>query len=147
MLQQVAVFVENRPGRLVEILQCIAEHGLDIHGLSVADSADFGVFRMILSDPERGRLVLKEAGFIVKFADVLAIDVSDIPGGLYQAVSAISREGINVDYVYAFGTKLSGHAMIIMKTEDDTKASSILEKQGVVLLDPAMMESRLNAEK
>ena len=145
MLQQVSVFVENRPGRMTDIMKVISDAQLDIHGISVADSADFGVCRLVLSDPVAGRKSLQQAGFIVKVSEVLALDISDESGSLYQAMDKISVQQINVDYIYAFGTKLSGHAMIIMKTDDDHRASAILKENGYTLLDQEQMEDRLHA--
>ena len=110
MIQQITVFVENKPGRLTGILQVLAENGIDLNGITVADSADFGVFRMILSDPRKGEIVLKEQGYIVKTTEVLAIDVHDTPGGLLRAMQLLSNENVNVLYMYAFGTKLAAHA-------------------------------------
>ena len=131
MIQQITAFIENRPGRLTDILKVLAEHGIDLNGISIADSSDFGLFRMILSDPERGQEILKQNGYIVQSTEVLAIDVHDAPGGLLYALTSLSQLEINVQYMYAFGTKLSSHAMVILKTDENQRAAAALEKAGV----------------
>ena len=144
MIQQITVFIENRPGRLTDILKVLAKHQIDLNGISIADSSDFGLFRMILSDPEKGQEVLKQSGYIVKSTDVLAIDVHDTPGGLLHALDSIAQKGINVLYMYAFGTKLSSRAMIIIKTDDNQRTTSILTQIGVEVLSLDEVEKRLN---
>ena len=142
-IQQLSVFVENRPGRLVDVLEVLASEGLDLNGLSVADTTDFGILRLILSDPVKGERVLKEKGFIVKCTEVLAVDVHDSPGGLLYAIKAMSNSGINVEYMYAFGTKLSNHAMVILKTDDNVKAVSVLKESNVDVLSAIEVQQRL----
>ena len=143
MIQQITVFVENRPGRLTHILRVLADHQIDLNGISVADSTDFGLLRLILSDPEKGKEVLKQSGYIVKSSEVMAIDVHDAPGALLQAMDSLSQQNINVQYMYAFGTKLSAHAMIIIKTDDNHRAAEILTQTGVEVLSLKEVEKRL----
>lgn len=142
-LQQLSVFVENRPGSLVSVMRVLARSGIDINGISVADTTEFGVLRMILSDPAEGEEVLQEAGFIVKATDVLAVDVNDTPGELLRLVEMLSESGINVEYMYAFGTKLDSHAMIILKTEDNRRAAEVLKENGAQVLDASDVRERL----
>lgn len=142
-LQQLSVFVENRPGSLVSVLKTLADAQIDLNGLSVADTTEFGVLRLILSDPAKGEEVLQEAGFIVKATDVLAIDVNDTPGGLFQTADMLASHGLNIGYMYAFGTKKERHAMIIFKTEDNRKAADVLKDGGVHVLDTQEVYERL----
>lgn len=142
-LQQLSVFVENRPGSLVSVLKTLADAQIDLNGLSVADTTEFGVLRLILSDPAKGEEVLQEAGFIVKATDVLAIDVNDTPGGLFQIANMLSLHGLNIEYMYAFGTKKDRHAMIIFKTEDNRKSSEVLQEGGVHVLNSQEVYERL----
>ena len=142
-LQQLSVFVENRPGSLVSVLKTLADARIDLNGLSVADTTEFGVLRLILSDPAKGEEVLQEAGFIVKATDVLAIDVNDTPGGLFQTADMLASHGLNIEYMYAFGTKKERHAMIIFKTEDNRKAADVLKDGGVHVLDTQEVYERL----
>ena len=143
MIQQITAFIENRPGRLTDILKVLAEHQIDLNGISVADSSDFGLFRMILSDPEKGQQVLQQNGYIVKSSEVLAIDVRDTPGGLLHALESLSQQSINVQYMYAFGTKRSAHAMIILKTDENQRASNTLLQSNVEVLSMEEVEKRL----
>ncbi len=142
-LQQLSVFVENRPGSLMAVLATLAKAQIDLNGLSVADTTEFGVLRLILSDPAKGEEVLQEAGFIVKATDDLAIDVNDAPGGLFQTAERLSSHGLNIEYMYAFGTKKDRHAMIIFKTEDNRKAAEVLKAGGVHVLDSDEVHERL----
>lgn len=144
MIQQITAFIENRPGRLTDILTVLAEHQIDLNGISIADSSDFGLFRMILSEPERGQEVLKQNGYIVQSTEVLAIDVHDVPGGLLRALEALSELSINVQYMYAFGTKLSSHAMVILKTDENQRAAARLIEVGVEVLSLEEVEKRLH---
>lgn len=143
MIQQITAFIENRPGRLTDILKVLAEHQIDLNGISVADSSDFGLFRMILSNPEKGQQVLQQNGYIVKSSEVLAIDVRDTPGGLLHALESLSQQNINVQYMYAFGTKLSAHAMIILKTDENQRAANTLLQSNVEVLSLEEVEKRL----
>ena len=113
-LQQLSIIVENRPGSLASTFQVLADAGIDINGVSVSDTTEFGVLRMILSDPAKGEEVLQENGFVVKATDVLAIDVNDTP-----------------------------HAMIIFKTEDNRRADEILQEEGMHALTSDEVHARL----
>ena len=130
-LQQLSVFVENRPGSLVSVLKTLADAQIDLNGLSVADTTEFGVLRLILSDPAKGEEVLQEAGFIVKATDVLAIDVNDTPGGLFQTADMLASHGLNIEYMYAFTTPKKGTACMILRVEDVAKAIEVLQKEGI----------------
>ena len=142
-LQQLSIIVENRPGSLASTFQVLADAGIDINGVSVSDTTEFGVLRMILSDPAKGEEVLQENGFVVKATDVLAIDVNDTPGGLLNVVRLFADRHLNVEYMYAFGTKLDQHAMIIFKTEDNRRAEEILQEEGMHALTSEEVHARL----
>jgi hypothetical protein len=119
IMEQVSVFVENRPGRLVEMLQALRDHGINISALSVADTTDFGIVRMILSEPQRGAQALREAGFTARLTEVLKVEVPDQPGGLLDSVAEpLARAGINIEYVYAFIDPTPGRATVVIKTQD-----------------------------
>lgn len=145
MIKETTVILENRPGRLKDLLKTLSDVGIDINGISIADSVDYGLCRLILSDPEKGRQVLSRHGFIIKEADVMAVEVADIPGGLQKAFEVLAGEGINIQYVYAFGTRLSSHAMIIVKASSVDKAEEALGKIGVKSLSTEELEVRLKA--
>jgi hypothetical protein len=126
-VRQVSVFAENRPGRLQAILTPLAEAGINIRALTIADSADFGVVRMILDDTEAGQRALREAGFTIMVGDVLAVEVPDKPGGFLRSlVEPLARAGVNVEYVYAFADNPEQHALIVLKASDLAKAEQLI---------------------
>ena len=126
-MKQVSVFVENRPGRLKLLLEALAKADINIRALSIADTADFGIVRMILSDTEKGLEVIREAGLAVSTNDVLRVEVSDQPGGLLKAVAEpLAAAGINVEYVYAFADRPLEHAMVVLKVGDINAAEKLI---------------------
>ena len=127
--KQVSVFAENRPGRLRELLAALAEAGINIRALSIADSADFGIIRMILSDTEAGQRALRESGFTLMVNDVLAVEVPDQPGGLLNTiVTPLTEAGVNIEYVYAFADRPLEHALVVLKVSDLSKAEALIAK-------------------
>jgi hypothetical protein len=125
--RQVSVFVENQPGRLVAMLEALQARDIDIRALSVADNADFGIVRMILSDSRLGAEVLREAGFTVKETTVLQKEMPDRPGGLLETVARpLSNAGVNLEYFYAFLDPAPGKATIVIKVADPERAERVL---------------------
>ena len=133
-IKQLSIFVENKPGRLVAILDTLAENGIDISALSIADTADYGVARMIVSNPELAVACLKEIGVFVKLTDVFAVTIDDSPGGLTKSLHKITDEGIEISYIYAFVGKISGKAIMVLKVNNPEKAEDILKNSDVELL-------------
>lgn len=126
-VKQVSVFAENRPGRLREALEALAAAGVSIRALSIADSADFGIIRLILADAEAGQQALRAAGFTLMVNDVLAAQVPDQPGGFLQAIVApLSAAGVNVEYVYAFAETPEQHALVVLKVSDLARAEQLI---------------------
>ncbi len=125
--QQVSVFAENRPGRLQEMLTVLASAGVNIRALSIADSADFGIIRMILSETEKGERALRGAGFTLMVGDVLAVEVPDKPGGfLSTVVTPLTEAGVNIEYVYAFADNPLEHALVVLKVSDLARAERLI---------------------
>lgn len=126
-VKQVSVFAENRPGRLREMLAVLAAADVNIRALSIADSADFGIVRMILSETEAGQQALREAGFTIMASDVLAVEVPDKPGGfLTSIVTPLTEAGVNIEYVYAFADNPLEHALVVLKVSDLAKAERLI---------------------
>jgi hypothetical protein len=126
-IKQVSVFLENRPGRLMDMLQVLSDNGIDIRALSQADTADFGIARLVLSDTDKAVKVLAAAGFTASLTDVLQVMVKDQPGGFLQdAAVPLARAGINVEYVYAFVDQPQASAMVVLKVSDPDKALDVL---------------------
>ena len=135
-VNQLSVFIENREGRLEQVLETLKENGINIISLSLADSSDYGLLRMIVSDPETGKNALKEAGFSAMLTQVLAVKLSHQVGQLQVLLSEICKAGINIEYMYALVTG-SDDASIIIKTADLKKAAEVLEKTRVELIAAA----------
>jgi len=126
-VKQVSVFVENQAGRLTEVLSALSQNNINIRALSIADTVDFGILRLILSDMDKGVEVLRRAGLPVQVAEVLQVDVPDVPGGLNDAlVKPLAKAGINVEYMYAHVLPTPGKATVMVKVKDIAKAEKAL---------------------
>lgn len=134
LIKQISVFVENKLGRLADITQILSENKIDIRALSIADTTDYGILRLIVNNPEKAVEVLKNADMTVSITNVLAIGIPDQPGGFANAIRVLSDAGMGVEYAYAFITPEDGEAYVILRVDDNTKASEILKAGGVNLL-------------
>jgi hypothetical protein len=132
---QVSIFLENRSGGLVEVVDVLAKHGIDMKALSLADMADFGILRLIVDDPETTRRILKEAGFTVDKTRVVAVEVPDRPGGLSETLHALRRNGINVEYMYSAARRKGDRAIIIFRFDEIGRALDALRGAGATVLD------------
>ena len=142
-IQQLSVFLENKEGRLEQVLETLKENNVNIISLSLADTSDFGMLRMIVSNPELGKKALKEAGFSAMLKEVLAVKLSHKVGQLQELLSEICKAGINIEYMYALATG-NNDASIVMKPADLEKAAEVLEKTGVELIGAAELEEMQN---
>ena len=133
-IKQISVFLENKKGRLYEALKAIADHGINIRALSIADTSEFGILRMIVPQPEEAKKVLEEAGFTTKITNVVAVGVKDEPGGLAGVLKYLYDADINVEYLYAFVEKSGEKAVVVLRTNNLDKTRSILQEKGVHLL-------------
>lgn len=133
-VKQLSVFVENKFGRISEIINALAENSIDISALSLADTSEFGILRLIVDKPELAVDVLKEEGVIVKLNDVLAIAIDDVPGGLAKALTVLTDANVVIEYMYAFIGKADGKAMTVIRVDDEPKAIDALNKGGITLL-------------
>ena len=132
-LKQVSVFLENKEGRLQKALKTLADNEIDIRALSIADTSEFGILRMIVSEPEKAKDVLQDE-FAVSLAEVLAIEVEDQPGGLEGSLSILTDNNLNVEYVYAFVDKITQKALVVLKTEDNDKATEVLIQANISVI-------------
>ena len=133
--EQISVFIENKSGRLAEVTRILGEAGVNIRALSLADTSDFGILRLIVNDRERAKTVLRENGFTVSKTEVVAVEVADTPGGLYRILNRLDSEGINVEYMYAFVERLSENAVIIFRFDETDKAIKALLDAGFNVLE------------
>lgn len=129
-IQQLTVFVENRRGCLAQITDLLAKNNIDMRALSIADTQDFGILRLIVSNTEQARNVLQDANILVQITDVIGVRLSDRPGELSAALGALDRAGINVEYLYAFLTRTEKDAYVVLRVEDNEIAAAVLGKAG-----------------
>jgi hypothetical protein len=133
-VEQISIFLENKSGRLADVASVLAQAGINIRALSLADTTDFGILRLIVNDTEKAKQVLKENGFTVGKTEVIAVEVLDRPGGLADILSIMKNNGINVEYMYAFVQKSGGNAIIIFRFDELEKAIDTLQKGGIRIL-------------
>lgn len=135
LIKQISVFVENKEGRLAEITEKIAAAGVDIRALSIADTTDFGILRLIVDRPEETEKTLREEGFTVSVTNVIAVGIDDVPGGFAKPMRVLADSHIDVEYMYAFISRDTKKAYVILRVNDNETAAKALEKAGIVLLD------------
>ena len=135
LIKQVSVFVENKAGKLAEVIKTIGDNGIDIYALSIADTTDFGIVRLIVSDPDKVQEVLKEKGMVVKRTEVIAVVVEDKPGGLSHVLDVLRIKGIGIEYLYAFIGKNDNGATVVMKVDKPQEAVQLLGSTDVSLIE------------
>jgi len=133
-ITQLSVFLENKKGRLYGAVQALGEAGIDIKALTIAESEEFGVLRMVVDKPDEGLKFLKEKGFVASITDIVAVEVSDQPGGLAVVLKIINDNDINLEYMYAFVEKSADNAIVVFRFEDSDKAISVLTKNRIRVL-------------
>ncbi len=132
--QQISVFLENRPGTLAELTGVLCEHNVDMRAMCVADAMDFGIARIIVDDVYNTMTVLKDAGYICQITKVLTVEMIDEPGALSKILDLLGREGINLEYTYAFLTRKRDTAYLVLKVADLEKAEKVLRAASVKLI-------------
>ncbi len=130
IIKQISIFVENKPGRLAEITNIIAKNNINIKALSVADTTNFGILRIIVDNPEEVERVLKDAGLTVSITSVITACIHNRPGGLAEVLSILADNSITIEYMYAFIAKSENEAYVVMRIEDEEKAVKILKDHG-----------------
>lgn len=133
-VEQISIFLENKSGRLAEVTDVLAKSGINIRALSLADTADFGILRLIVQDPEKTRDLLKENGFTAAKNEVVAVVLPDRAGGLAGILETLKGKSINVEYMYAFVQKSEGNAVLIFRFDDAGRAIEVLRAAGVKVL-------------
>jgi len=146
-VRQLSVFLENRPGQLRVPVKVLGEAGIDILTLSLADTQQFGILRLVVKDAEKAKRVLEAAGIVVNVTDVLAVDVPDAPGELARVLEAFERAGLGVEYLYAFagGRERGWAATLLFRVEDPERAAKLLSREGVKLVSSAELFAREGA--
>ncbi len=134
-IKQLSVFVENKAGRLAEITTIIAEAGIDIRALSIADTTDFGILRLVVDKPYEAEKTLKEKGLTVSLTDVIAVGIPDKTGGFAETICAIADKDVGVEYMYAYISRDNNRAYLIMRVLDNEKAIAALVAKGCEILN------------
>ncbi|MGD8251151.1 MAG: ACT domain-containing protein [Desulfobacterales bacterium] len=133
--EQISVFLENKAGRLCEVTGVLAKANVNIRALALADTSDFGVLRLIVDDTENAKNVLKNEGFTVGKTDVLAVEVPDRPGGLYEILHLLQSSSINVEYMYAFVQQSGSNAVMIFRFDNTDHALKVIQENGLRVID------------
>jgi hypothetical protein len=131
--KQISVFLENKVGRVAEVMQIIAKENINVKALSLSDTTDFGVLRLIVDDPEKCKIVLKNNGLVAQETEVIGIEIEDRPGGLFKVLDILQKNNINIEYMYATVERNRDNAVVIFKVDYKDKAIISLEKNGIVV--------------
>ena len=141
-IKQISVFVENKPGAMSAMTAVLAENNVDMRALSLAETADFGIVRIIVDNIYNATTVLKDAGYIHSVTDVLAVAIPNVPGGVNKVLSVLENAGINIEYMYAFlGKKEKNHAYMIFRVQDDALATKALMDNNIRSLNQTDVEN------
>jgi len=131
---QISVFLENKKGRLYDATRVLGEAGVDIKALTIAESEKFGVLRMVVDRPDKALEVLKKSEFVASITDIVAVEVSDRPGGLASVLKILNDKGINMEYMYAFVEKNADNAIVVFRFDDPDKAINVLAGNNIRVL-------------
>ena len=133
-VKQISVFIENKAGKLAELTEYLQRNDIDMRALSIAETQDFGIVRIIVDDAYKTSCILKEAGYVVSITPVLAVEIPDEPGSLFKVLKALGDEGISLEYMYAFLTRKVATAYMVLRVEDNEKAADVLSKKGIRMI-------------
>lgn len=133
-LKQLNVFVENKKGALVEITEALAKSEINMRALSIADTEEFGILRLIVNDTDTASELLEELGYLIKTTEVVGVKIGDQPGKLSKALSVLDEHNINVEYLYAFMARTEKHAYVVLRVADNSAAEFALENAGFHLI-------------
>lgn len=140
LVEQISIFLENKAGRLMEVTKTLANAGVDIKALSLADTADFGILRIIVDDNEKAKSVLREKGFTVGNTDVIAVAVGNTAGGLHAVLEILSKGNVNVEYMYAYVQPDSATAALIFRFDRTDTALEVLKSNNIKVISPSSLK-------
>jgi hypothetical protein len=133
-IKQLTVFVQNKKGTVVSVTDILSKNHINLRALSIAETQDFGILRLIVSDEKTAEAVLKESGYLIKVIDVIGVKIGDEPGKLSEALAVLDKEDINVEYLYAFMARTEKHAYVVLRVEDNATAEKALLDAGFHLI-------------
>ena len=136
-IKQLTVFVENKKGTVVTVTDILSKNNINLRALSIAETQDFGILRLIVNDEKAAEKVLAEAGYVIKVIDVVGVKIGDEPGKLSEALGVLDKAGINVEYLYAFMARTEKHAYVVLRVEDNTVAEAALTAAGFKMISEA----------
>lgn len=136
-LKQLTVFVENKQGTLVDITEVLANHNVDLRALSIADTEEFGILRLIVNDNDTAVKALQEHGYLIKMTEVVGVKIGDAPGKLSAALRALDEHEINLEYLYAFLARTQKHAYVVLRVADNAAAEQVLTEAGFHMITDA----------
>lgn len=134
-INQISIFIENTKGRLAEVCTLLGDNNINIRALTIAESPEFGILRVVLDKPQEAKEILKEHGFIAISTEIVAVEVSDTPGGLSKALKALAENNIDVEYMYGFVEKATDKALMVFKFINIDKAIEVLQKNNINIVD------------
>ncbi len=135
-VRQLSVFLENKPGRLCAATDVLAKEGININALTLADTTEFGILRLIVDSPDKAADILRGIGVVVRITKVLAIAMNDAPGGAGDILHTLSGAGLNIEYMYVCVGRASGKPIMVVRTDDINAASEVLDKAGYSNIEP-----------
>ena len=136
-IKQLTVFVENKQGAMVSITEILSKNNTNIRALSIAETQDFGILRLIVNDEEAAKTILADAGYLIKITDVVGVKIGDAPGKLCEALKVLDESKINLEYLYAFMARTEKHAYVVLRVEDNAAAENVLVNAGFHLITEA----------
>lgn len=143
-IHQLSLFLENKPGQMIQPCRLLADAGIGIHTLTLADTQEFGLLRLIVSDWEQGRDILEEAGYLVNVTEVVAVEVPDRPGGLARLLELFDGGGVNIEYMYAFTFGREDKAVLIFRFDQPDAAIGRLRAEGINVVEDVEMGHRIH---
>lgn len=129
-IKQLTIFVENKQGAVVDITDTLSNHNINLRALSIAETQDFGILRLIVNDEKEAEKILKEEGYLIKITEVVGVKIGDAPGKLTEALKVLNENKINMEYLYAFMARTPKHAYVVIRVEDNAEAEKVLEDAG-----------------
>ena len=136
-IKQLTVFIQNKKGTVVSVTEILAKNNINLRALSIAETQDFGILRLIVNDEAEAEKVLKENGYLIKVIDVVGVKIGDEPGKLTAALDVLDKANINVEYLYAFMARTEKHAYVVLRVEDNNEAESVLVSAGFKMISEA----------
>lgn len=136
-IKQLTIFVQNQQGAVVSVTDTLAKHNVNIRALSIAETEDFGILRLIVNDEATAEKTLSEEGYLIKVTDVVGVKIGDAPGKLTTALGVLDKAGINLEYLYAFMARTEKHAYVVLRVENNQAAEEALEAAGFHLITDA----------